>query len=75
MKRFETAFYQPLNADITNHGSWLAAGAKTAEQRALQVWQDVLEAYVPLAHAGDVAERLQPYIDAKTKAGGAPPME
>ncbi|WP_420863157.1 trimethylamine methyltransferase family protein [Algirhabdus cladophorae] len=75
MERFDRAFYPPLNADLSNHGSWKAAGGQTAEERATQVWQDALAAYTPLAHAGEVAERLAPYIEAKTKAGGAPPMD
>ncbi len=45
MARYETAFYAPILSDWTNSEAWEIAGAKTATQRATDLWQLVLEEY------------------------------
>jgi len=74
MERFDQAFYAPLNADLTNHGTWTANGAHTAEERATKVWQQVIADYRPPANAGDIGERIAPMLERFTKAGGAHPV-
>ena len=74
MARYETAFYEPLVADLRNHGQWTEAGAPLTQERALAVWQQRLAAYrVPDACAG-VDEALAPFIERRTREGGAPPV-
>ncbi len=75
MDRYRDAFYEPLVADLSNHGAWIDAGSKTSTQRATDVWQQVLQDYVPPASAKGVADRLADYIETRTKAGGAPPTD
>lgn len=42
MERYKTAFYEPLLSDWQNYENWEQAGAKTATERATDVWQKVL---------------------------------
>ena len=74
MSRYATAFYEPLNADLSNHGSWSAAGGLTAEERAAKKWQQVLADYQQPDGAAERADRMAP-IAAKIRAeGGALPL-
>ncbi len=74
MRRYKDAFYQPIVADLSNFGSWTEAGKKTSTQRAYTVWNDVLADYQPPASSEVIKDRLAPYIEAQTRAGGAPPV-
>ncbi len=75
MARFEQAFYAPLVADLSNFGSWAAAGAQSAEERATAIWQDRLEHYTPPARGAEIAGRLAAPIAALSAAGGAAPLQ
>lgn len=75
MDRYRDAFYTPIVADLTNHGAWVEAGSKTSTERAVDVWQGILRDFVPPASAMGMKDKLRDYIDAGTKAGGAPPTE
>ena len=74
MERYRTAFYEPLVADLSNHGAWMAAGSKTAEERATDIWRDILASFQPAGIAGDRLEELDDFIRRRTGAGGAPPV-
>ncbi len=73
MERFDRAFYAPLVADLSNFGTWEAAGAKTATERATAIWQRVLTEFRPPAGAGERGERIAGFIARRTAEGGAPP--
>lgn len=75
MERYQTAFYRPLLADLSNHGNWVAAGAKTADERATAVWKQKLEKYTPPPACAGVAERLEDFIRRHSDAGGAKPED
>ena len=45
MSRYEEAFYTPLLSNWSNHESWLEAGAVNTEQRANQIWKQLLLEY------------------------------
>lgn len=75
MERYQSAFYSPLVADLSNFGRWTEGGSLTAEQRATSVWKKVLEDFVPPAHAADAVERLRPFIARRTAAGGTAPED
>ena len=75
MERFDRAFYAPLVADLSNFGTWEAAGAKTATERATAIWQQVLADYRPPEGAGDRGERIAQFIADRTAAGGAAPPD
>lgn len=75
MDRYATAFYEPLVADLQNHGTWTQAGALDSAARATAVWQRVLDRFTPPPHGAGAAERLIPWIEAATRAGGAAPLD
>ncbi len=65
--RYEHAFWRPILSDWSNFENWRDAGAKTATERATDVWQKVLEAYVPPPLDPGVREAIDDYI-ARRKA-------
>lgn len=75
MERYQTAFYAPLVADLSNHGLWIENGALRADQRATAIWQRTLDGFTPPGACDGVAERLEPYIARRIAAGGMPPED
>lgn len=75
MDRYKTAFYEPIVADLNNFGTWTESGARTSTDRAVDVWQGILRDFTPPAGGADAAERIRPYIEKATAAGGAPPLD
>jgi trimethylamine--corrinoid protein Co-methyltransferase len=75
MERYQTAFYPPVVADLTNIGQWEDAGAPTTAENATKVWKEVLAEFTPPAACEGVEDALAPYIEAGIKAGGAPPID
>jgi trimethylamine--corrinoid protein Co-methyltransferase len=75
MARYEQAFYPPLLSDLSNFGTWEANGAQTSGQRATALWQRVLADFQPPSHGAEAADRLAPFIAARTAAGGAPVLD
>lgn len=75
MARFDRAFYAPLVADLSNYGTWEAAGARTASERATAIWQQVLADYRPPSGADERGARIAEFIARRSAEGGAPPPE
>ncbi|WP_299414919.1 trimethylamine methyltransferase family protein [uncultured Sulfitobacter sp.] len=75
MDRFNTAFYEPIVADLNNFGSWTEAGGLTSAQRATAVWKNKLNEFVAPPTAADAVERMIPFIEKATADGGAPPLD
>ena len=75
MARYRDAFYEPLNADLTNYGTWQANGGQSADQRAFKKWQELLAAYQPSEAALQRRERLAPLAEKLTKNDGAAPLD
>ena len=75
MDRYATAFYSPLVADLSNNGSWIKSGAKTADERATSIWENTLKNYIQPDTGKQVAERLASFIEKRSSEGGAPIME
>jgi trimethylamine--corrinoid protein Co-methyltransferase len=75
MDRFETAFYQPLVADLRNYGQWTEAGSPTSTERATAIWKSTLRDFTPPKGAGERTERIAKYIETKTALGGAAPLD
>jgi trimethylamine--corrinoid protein Co-methyltransferase len=73
MTRYDSAFYQPLLADLSNFGTWTEAGAQDSAARATRIWQEVLARFVPPPGGAEAADRLDPYIAVRIRAGGAAP--
>ncbi|MBU6379433.1 MAG: trimethylamine methyltransferase family protein [Gammaproteobacteria bacterium] len=74
MARYRTAFYAPLVSDWQNFGQWQASGAKTATERAAQIWRQSVEAYQPPPRDPAVVEALNDFVARRTAEGGAPPV-
>ena len=74
MSRYQDAFYAPLNADLSNYGTWQESGSLRAEQRASDRWQKLIADYKPSEEAQIRAERLAPLTDKLRRAGGAMPV-
>ena len=55
--------------------AWTEAGALTSTERATGIWQRVLADFVPPAGGAEAVERLAPWIEQATRAGGAPPLD
>jgi trimethylamine--corrinoid protein Co-methyltransferase len=67
MTRFEAAFHRPLLSDWTGWESWNEKGARDAAMRATEVWQKVLEGYVPPPVDPAVDEALRDHIARRTE--------
>lgn len=75
MERYQSAFYAPLVADLSNHGLWTENGSQRADQRATAIWQRVLADFAPPAACAGVAEQLDAYVADGIAAGGMPPED
>ena len=73
MQRYRDAFYQPFVFDLSNHGTWMEAGAKTSAERATEIWKNVLHTFKRPPDGEEVQNRISPYIRRSMEAGGAPP--
>ena len=75
MDRYQTAFYAPVVADLSNFGTWHDAGAESSAQRATEIWKRTLAEFKQPPTGAEAASNLADYM-AKTKAsGGAQLME
>ena len=75
MERYRSAFATPLLADLSNHGTWQAAGAQTAEERATDLWQRLVADHRPPPGSQERADRIAPMIEALRATGGAPLLD
>jgi trimethylamine---corrinoid protein Co-methyltransferase len=73
MQRYRSAFYAPLVSDWRNYGAWENDGAKTATQRAHEIWRSTLKKFVPPARDPAQVEALDAYVERRTREGGAAP--
>ncbi|MEM7172516.1 MAG: trimethylamine methyltransferase family protein [Pseudomonadota bacterium] len=74
MERYETAFYQPILSNWQNYENWELAGAKTATERATEVWKQALKEYEPPAMDPGTREALEAYVARrKEEIGGDEP--
>jgi trimethylamine--corrinoid protein Co-methyltransferase len=62
MERYQEAFYAPLLSNWNNYESWLEAGSVNTEQRANQIWKQLLQEYQQPAIDPGVDEALQDYV-------------
>jgi trimethylamine--corrinoid protein Co-methyltransferase len=74
MSRYRSAFYEPLVADWQNFGNWTQSGARTATERATDVWKRRLSEFQAPASAAATADILDRYVARRTAEGGAAPV-
>ena len=75
MQRYRDAFYSPLVADLSNHGSWTEAGGLSSSERATQIWKRILDEFVPPPHSAATMDNIATYIEEGISRGGAKPSE
>ncbi len=74
MERYRSAFYAPLVSDWRNYGTWANDGAKTATERASEIWRSTLQRYVAPARDPAIVEAMDSYVARRIEAGGSPPV-
>ena len=62
LERYETAFYNPILSDWRNFETWQEDGAKSATQRANEIWKQLLKSYEPPALDPAIVEALEAYV-------------
>ncbi|MEM7292702.1 MAG: trimethylamine methyltransferase family protein [Pseudomonadota bacterium] len=67
MSRYETAFYAPLLSNWDNYENWLERGAITSEQRANQIWKQMLLEYEQPTIDPGVDEALRDYVERRKR--------
>ena len=75
MARFRDAFHPPLVADLSNHGTWSAAGGLDTETRATALWQQITAEAVPPAGAEARVARIADDIARIEERGGTPILD
>ncbi|MCF6232672.1 MAG: trimethylamine methyltransferase family protein [Rhodobacteraceae bacterium] len=75
MDRYRDAFYAPVVADLQNFGAWEETGSQTSAARATGVWKQVLADFEAPPTGAEAAGNLAPFIEQKTKEGGAPILD
>ncbi|MBV8740917.1 MAG: trimethylamine methyltransferase family protein [Sinobacteraceae bacterium] len=74
MQRYRDAFYAPMVSDWRNYGAWADDGAKTATQRAGEMWKHTLASFQPPEMDASVTQALTEYVARRKAEGGAVPM-
>ncbi|MCP4493565.1 MAG: trimethylamine methyltransferase family protein [Gammaproteobacteria bacterium] len=62
LERYQHAFYQPILSDWRNFESWQEDGAKSATQRANDIWKKILQEYQKPPLDAAIEEELQAYM-------------
>jgi trimethylamine--corrinoid protein Co-methyltransferase len=75
MKRYGSEFYDPLVADLSNFGTWEAAGSIPSQERATSLWKARLAEFTPPADCAERLGRIAARLAQMRKAGGAPILD
>jgi len=62
VERYEQAFYSPLVSNWSNYENWLEAGSVNTEQRANQIWKQLLQEYEQPEIDPAIDEALREYV-------------
>ena len=62
MSRYRDAFYTPFLSDWRNNQAWQEAGARTAQDRATDIWQEMLASYEKPPLAADRVEAIDAFV-------------
>ena len=62
MERYENAFYAPLLSNWDNYETWLERGSVDSEQRANQIWKQLLREYQQPTIDPAIDEALKDYV-------------
>lgn len=67
MERYEQAFYTPLLSNWDNYETWLERGSINSEQRANQIWKQLLREYEQPSIDPAIDEALLDYVDRRKR--------
>ena len=67
LERYETAFYAPMVSDWRNFETWQETGAKTATERANDVWKRLLADYQAPPIDAAVDEELKAFMERRRR--------
>jgi trimethylamine--corrinoid protein Co-methyltransferase len=67
MERYEQAFYAPLLSNWDNYETWLERGSINSEQRANQIWKQLLREYEQPSIDPAIDEALLDYVDRRKR--------
>lgn len=73
LERYRTAFYEPVVADWSNFGSWTEHGARDANERATDIWKEIVARDWRAPVGEDRLEQLDDFITRRKRDGGASP--
>ncbi len=73
MERYRGAFYSPLVSDWSNFGQWTEQGAKTATQRARDIYKQALADFAQPATGKAKEAELREFVARRKAEGGANP--
>jgi trimethylamine--corrinoid protein Co-methyltransferase len=62
MQRYEHAFYSPLLSNWDNYENWLERGSVNTEQRANQIWKQLLSEYLQPPTDPAIDDALKDYV-------------
>ena len=62
MSRYRDAFYAPFLSDWRNNQAWLEAGAPTAQDKATEIWQEMLAVYEKPPLPQDRVEAVDAFV-------------
>ncbi|MFV2032677.1 MAG: trimethylamine methyltransferase family protein [Gammaproteobacteria bacterium] len=62
LERYENAFYTPLLSNWDNYESWLERGSVNSEQRANEIWKQLLREYQQPSIDPAIDEALKDYV-------------
>ena len=68
MQRYQSAFYSPLLSNWDNYETWLERGSVNSEQRANQIWKQMLQEYQQPEIDPGVDEALRDFVTRRKQA-------
>ena len=75
MERYGNEFYDPLVADLSNFGTWKAAGSIPSQERATSLWQARLTEFTPPSGCAERLERMAARLAQMRETGGGPILD
>lgn len=67
LERYEHAFYEPLVSDRSNYEEWIGRGSPTTNERATQIWKQMLSEYQPPELDPAIADAIGAYTKRREK--------
>ena len=73
LARYAQAFYEPIVFSRDNFELWTEGGARTADQRASDIYKQVLAEFEPPPLDDAIRDELEDFVERRKAEGGALP--